>query len=433
MLSQIKDKLEKRRLFGWQARWARKKSHQSFLAREKSECQRQVETESCVISVYIKKGPEQLGLSTFKVTPADLERFDEKLEEALFAAGLVTNQLFELPEQPQSLPTVAIKDNFLDDKTLIHLEDRVRAAVSGEKQIRLSAAEFFINQIDFQLINHRGLDVRQEESLIHTEFILLGRTGARENEYINRYTRRFLKDFDLEGEVSRSAQFARDATAAQLPQTGNFPVVLSDEPLDHLFNPLVARASARLKYNKMMQMEIGQSVVEEGVVIGDTITMWSNGLLEGAVGSSRFDSYGTPLGRICLIEQNKLKTYLADKRYADYLHVGLTGELGNIELAPGSVSYKNLLDPLRAPEKTIYHLQAFSAFEPNAITGAFSAEIRAGTEITANGTRPIKGGSVSGVLQHDLLDCRLSSEMVQRERILCPQGILFSNLTLAGA
>jgi hypothetical protein len=71
-------------------------------------------------------------------------------------------------------------------------------------------------------------------------------------------------------------------------------------------------------------------------------------------------------------------------------------------------------------------------FKPNAITGAFSAEIRAGYEISLNGIRPIKGGSVSGVLQRDLLDCFLSKETQQREHALVPKGVFFRGLTIAG-
>jgi PmbA protein len=112
--------------------------------------------------------------------------------------------------------------------------------------------------------------------------------------------------------------------------------------------------------------------------------------------------------------------------------VGVTGELGNTEVDPGSLPFSAMEEFAKSVGEPVYHLQAFSAFEPNSITGAFSAEIRAGTEITAKGARPIKGGSVSGVLQRDLLNCRFSQERSQREHILCPRGVLFSQLTIAG-
>jgi hypothetical protein len=98
------------------------------------------------------------------------------------------------------------------------------------------------------------------------------------------------------------------------------------------------------------------------------------------------------MARVCLIERNRLKNFLADKRYADYLGVPVTGELGNIDVESGSLPYKTMTDAATGNGKPIYHLQAFSAFEPNAITGAFSAEIKAGYEISSKGINRLKGG-----------------------------------------
>jgi len=232
----------------------------------------------------------------------------EKIDEALFGASLVSNQLFDLPEQPSAVPTVDIADASLNAAVLPEFERRLLAAIAREKGIRLSAAEFFVDRIESRLMNSRALDLTQTETVLHTEFILLARAGARENEYINRYSRRYKADFDLEGEVAQSARFAREATTAGLPKTGDFPVLISDEPLDHIFNPLVARASGRLKYNKMISSEIGKPVVDGGKAKGDSVTLWSNNLLKGALGSSRFDGYGTPAERVCLIRDNQLQS-----------------------------------------------------------------------------------------------------------------------------
>ena len=124
---------------------------------------------------------------------------------------------------------------------------------------------------------------------------------------------------------------------------------------------------------------------------------------------------------------------LADQRYSDYLKIPVTGELGNIEIQAGKLPMKALIEKGLELKPSLLHIQAFSAFEPNPITGAFSAEIRAGLEITKTGVKPIKGGSISGVLTDNLKNCYLSSELTQRERILCPNAILFDQLTIAGA
>jgi PmbA protein len=430
MIEKIRTALNNERVSMWQILEIRKKSVQSFMALTEREAIRTVDSTVFDVTIYKQKDDGKLGLSSFRVSPGEDRELDKRLGDALFAAELVSNQPFELPSMPETVPNVSIADPAVSEKLLDGFEKRLIAAVAKEKRTRLSAAEFFVDRVHSRLFNSNGLELEQESTLLHTEFILLSKTGKSEKEFINRYTRRFVQDFNLEHEVAESSQFARDATKATLPKTGVYPVLLTDEPLDNLFNPLVAKASARLKYNKMVQASLGDSLSPD--IRGDSITLWSNPLLARSVGSYRFDSYGTPGQRVCLIEQGRLKNHLADKRYADYLSVPATGSLGALEVEPGTRSYKSMLNPKEWGSDRIYHLQAFSAFEPNAITGAFSAEIRAGYEITAKGVKPIKGGSVSGVLSEAITDVYLSREQTHRERALLPKGVLFRKLTIAG-
>lgn len=434
-IEKIKDALSKKKISGWQIREIETTSFQSFIAKEERECIRDVESLIYNVSLFQKRnqnGKDVLGTSTFEVGPGGLSEIGKQIDDALFAANLVSNQPFELPEKGQVYPPVKIFDETLNQKTLDRFEDRIRHAVSKEKGTRLSTTEFFIDRKRTRLVNHKELDVEQESTRIQTEFILLSKDGSTEKEFINRYTRRFESDFKLEEEVAQSAQFARDATRAVLPETGQFPALFSDETLDRLFEPLVAAASARLKYNKMVNVELGSSVVKTDQVNGDQITLLSNGLFRGGMGSRKFDSFGTPAQRVPLIENNILKSYLSNKQYADYLSIPVSGELGNIEILGGMTPFEILRDPSTLGEKKIYHIQAFSAFEPNPITGAFSAEIRSGYEITLSGVRPIKGGSVSGILQVALQGCLLSKKTVERESFYGPQGVLFKSLTFAG-
>src|SRR4051794_15576251 len=119
----------------------------------------------------------------------------------------------------------------------------------------------------------------------------------------------------------------------------------------------------------MLDVSPGKCIVEKGERQGDALTLWSNSLLKGAVGAYRFDGYGTPGRRVCLLQKNKVESLLADKRYADYLKVPATGDLGNFEVAPAQRPFQDLLDPKNWGADRLYQLQAFSAFEPNSITG----------------------------------------------------------------
>lgn len=435
MLKKLIHLLERRHLTAWQIRETTTVSYQSFLAKEERECRREVRTRTYSVTIHLKRsspgGEPVLGIAHFKIGPTDESVLKERLDEARFQATLVSNQLFDLPTQPAPVPAVGLMDPAAEAGCLDEFEDRVRRAVAREKNVRLSSAEFFIDRVTTRLCNHRGLDLSQDESVFQTELILLAGANGAEKEFINRTKRRFATDFNLEGEIGLSSQRAREAARAGLPKTGRFAVLLSDEPLDNLFNPLIAKTSARLKYNKMIQSEPGQPIVERKVQ-GDAISLRSNSLESRMMGSYRFDSFGTPGNQTALIENNLIKTFLADKRYADYLDIPVTGEFGNYDVSPGSVSFDDLPSVYGSKTDTLYHLTAFSAFEPNPITGAFSAEIRAGFELSPEGKRPIKGGSVSGVLQSALEDCRLSKERVKRERYLGPKGIVFKSLELAG-
>lgn len=440
-LAVIADALRKRNLHAWQVRERATVSDQSFLALGDTECRRRAETTTYEIFLHVIRparkespaawGGKVMGMASFKIGEADVGRLESKIDEALTAASLVENQPFALPAAPGQFSPVEICDDSLRPSHLLELEDRLRKAVDAEPRTRLSSAEFFANRSRTRLVNHLGLDLTQEETMIQLELVLLARDQDRENEYIDRFRCRYRQDFDVERRVATAARFAREASVAGLPKTGVFPVVLSEEPLDQLFSPLVAKASARLRYNRMVESDLGASVTGGVAPEGDAVTLWSNGRLPRAVGSSAFDHYGTPAQRVCLIRENRVAAFSADKRYADYLGIAPTGELRNLEMEPGSASYDSLLQP--ASETPLYHLQAFSAFEPNPITGAFSAEIRAGTEITRGGSRPIKGGSVSGVLMKALQRCRFSKELELREAGLLPKAIRFDALTIAGA
>jgi predicted Zn-dependent protease len=337
-----------------------------------------------------------------------------------------------LPRPYPSYPSVVLSDVAWEQHHLNLCENNLKSALARETGVRLSTAEFFLDRMETTLINSEGLKASQTESAVYTEFILLAADGkGGEKEFINRLTRRTLADLDLSREITTSARQAREATRAQLPKTGQFPVVFSEEPLDRLFDPMIARTSGRLGYMKMLDVRQGKWVTDKEPT-GDPLTLWSDPLLPELMGSYRFDSFGTPAQKVCLIEKNKVKNLLADHRYAHYLNVPETGELGNVVVEPGQEPSSVLMDPDKCNVPVLYNITAFSAFEPNSITGAFSAEIRSGYEITPKGRTPIKGGSVSGILQRDLVGTRFSKDVERRERAVLPRAIFFPSLGIAG-
>ena len=147
-------------------------------------------------------------------------------------------------------------------------------------------------------------------------------------------------------------------------------------------------------------------------------------------GTPSLGSSGSLGCRRLLVENGRLKGRQANSRYAQYLKVAASGDLGNVEVLAGREAAADLLKP--SAGRPLYHLNDFSYFEPNGITGEFSTEIRFGRRIDAQGSRPVKGGSVSGLSRDALATARFSAETEQRERYLGPRLIRLQGLTLAG-
>jgi predicted Zn-dependent protease len=295
----------------------------------------------------------------------------------------------------------------------------------------LAAAEFFADSFRIRHLNSQDIQAAQESTLCSGEYVLLAQRPGGESEVFRAWRRRRLSDFSLEQEVARAAESGRRRASSGLPRTGAFDVVFSGEALDHFFEWFTTQSSAAAKYtkyNRLVDNHLEQAVLQAKP--GATpLVLWHNAKVPWAVGSYRFDGSGCPASRKLLFHQGRLLSYWASPRYAQYLKVPATGELGNVEVEPGSYSESDLLKPGATP---LYHLSEFSYFEPNGITGEFSAEIRMGEEITAGGRRPIKGGSVSGSSKAALEGAGFSSSVELRERYLGPKFIRCEGLTLAG-
>jgi predicted Zn-dependent protease len=373
------------------------------------------------------------GSSKFTLNPSSLDRLETELELACSAALLVENEAYAMTEVSGVMPQVELSDPEIGPDAAAKLREaasRLRAAASKEAQVRFSSGELFADSTRLRYFNSQGVQAMQESSLFSGEWVLLARGEQGESEVFKSFKRRRLRDFDFETQVREAAEQARKRSAASLPKTGSFDVIFSGEALDHFFTWFSTQASASSRYNRVSSVELGQALAEPASG-ASPLTLWHNALIPYAVGSYRVDPSGATACRRLLIENGRLKSRWASPRYAQYLKQNPTGELGNTEVEPGEFSEAELFKPEAG--RPLYHLFDFSYFGPNPVTGEFSAEIRTGEEISASGTRAVKGGSVSGLSSLAVSGARFSKPREQRELYFGPKWIRCSNLTLAGA
>ncbi len=412
----------------WEIRRLRNKSFQRYLIFKEQESQRVVENEKFLVTLYKnyeQDGRKVLGESTLALSEGDDLR--EKLSAAWEMAGLVANPVFALPDKGLVYQPVQSVDPEIKEHPYFHLDkirdDLVRTPLD---RVKLSSAEIFLELKEFEIVNSLGLEQAREESEILVEFVLLAEKGAGfGGESWGWKQGRNYADMRLGDALQKYARFALESQEAVLPPSGVYPVVFSEESLDTLFNFFVLQASGPARFQGWSRLELDQPVLPE--IKGEALSLASNPSILGLLKTRSFDDQGLPLSPVDVIRENIFRSRLNSKRYADYLQEPATGGMANLQVAPGPRGFQELLE-----DGPVFHLLRFSTFEPNPITGAFSGEIRTGYLIEGGIVTPIKGGSVSGVMDQAFQEAYFSKEITRRAAYLGPKAVRLEGLDIAG-
>lgn len=416
----------------WVLRRRRSTEFQRYLLFERPESERTVESTSVSATVLHDHDGVQ-GESRFTLFGPDATLDRRRVEEAVFMASLQENPPYALPA-PARMHDVALRDPELTGNVrgvLDGVQDRLFEAVSRERGIRLSSSELYVTRTENEIMTSTGVEATSDETSIVFDLVLLAGDANEETESHDEYRRRRLSDLKLEEIVARQAGQARDSLKAALPTTARAPVVLSQGAFIPLFFPFCVATSAEMLYRKISPMAVDQPLLGERPVTGDSLAMWSDATLPYGTMSAPFDELGLALARVPVIEDGMFKTVVAPKRYADYLGVPPTGDWHNVVLGTGPTGTSELLE--LAGASRLFHIVAFSWLNPDPVSGSFSTEIRLGYELTREGTRVIKGGSLSGNAYDAFAAARFASETELLGDYQGPVAIRFEDLQVTGS
>lgn len=433
MLSKITDALNKRNdLAGWTVQHSVRRGAQVYAVKGRTEAQRTTDVEQYKINVLRwtsdAQGNQAVGSGESTILPGD--DIEGAIEQAVLIAGLVSNPVHTLPA-PSVLPDIPLVDTALQHdasaETRMIMEQIQASASQDHDGVYLTAAECFGEVLRTHLVNSHGIDAEQEETEISIEFVLHGQRGEKEVEAFTEMRRRRAADLHLEEEIEQRRRHTLDLFEALPAPVWQGPVVLRDNALSTFMDGGVLQTlgSAEAKYANISRWEIGKSVFR-GEVHGDPLTAWANRCMPFGIHSSRFDAEGVPAQRLELIRNNELVAFSASQRYADYLKLPATGAFGGIEIAPGPTPATALLSEPYA------EIIQFSWFNPDAITGDFTSEIRLGYLVENGIRKPFRGGQLIGNYLDALADVRWSAEAGMFGGYLGPHTARFNNLRIAG-
>jgi PmbA protein len=426
----------RRELKGWSLRQTVTREAQAYLVGRKMESQRLVDQENFRIEVFRETtgADGKSGMGAGEITMLADGDIQASIDKASLVAGLVCNPVYNLPA-PAPVPDVPLVDEELKKNPLgklAQVTEEMLAAASNLNDIRMTSAEGFARLDAIHYVNSSGIDAQQEMTNYAVEFVLQGKQDEREMETMREFSCRRAADLQLAAELERNARFTRDMLRAGPPPNWDGPVVMRDNLLvvfvagDPLAGGVLqSLGAAGSKYAKASTWEVGQSIFR-GEVTGDPFTAWANRAIPYGVVSDRFDREGLPAQRVELIRDNKLVTFSANQKYADYLNLKPTGAFGGLELAPGKWEPATLL------EEPHVEIALFSWFNPDTITGDFACEIRLGYVVENGVRKPFRGGQLVGNYLDAIANVRWSKENAALGHYLGPTLARFGKLKVAG-
>ena len=434
----------------WQALISHREEAQVYRIGESiEEARRTVVSEDTEVTLYNLHPPHAasesapaLGATTFTIsseTLANPTQLRARLAEGAQMASLTDNPPFTLPAAPaEGFPEVEAEDIGMSAKLLEAAErlgDQIRAAVRAAPGVRLGSAEIFASRSRHVFANSQGLRASKRETGAFLDLALLAGEGENIAEFHTELRRRRLSDLYVESVIAAYGAYAMHARKAIPTAAWEGPVIVSGEAVAHLFNPpsvsaspFATHASAEMAYRKLSRFQVGE-FISQAEPQGDRLTLVSDATRPYGMRTSAFDRDGLPGRAVTLIADGVFRQPWADARYAQYLGVAPTGAIGNLNVTRGVTPVNRLRSTERGP---VYEIVSFSWFNPDPMTGDFSAEIRLGYRHDETGVQPIKGGSLVGNLFAAFGDARFSAEPFTDGVYFGPAAIRFASLAITG-
>ncbi len=406
-------------------------SQELFFIRRELEMNRAKKVTHYRVTVYkdfAAEGVDYRGSAQVAIHPTMTEPEIERIiGEAVFAAGLVRNPYYPLP-QPAPLVIAQPPSNFGETDLAEWLPRLTEAIFKNDHQEKgwINSAELFLNRTELRLINSAGVERSAVSYGAELEVIVNWREAAAEVELYRELHFAAFEPQIIAANIQELLGYGREkALARPLPALQKHTVLLTGEPARDFFQYYVAQASAQNVYEGTSLFKAGEPIQGKNVR-GDRITLRLDPTLPFSTESSPFDSDGLPVQAVEIIRDGQLLRYRGDTRYAFYLGVAPTGNIRNIVIAGGR---QTAADLKREP---YLELVSFSDFQMDPLTGNFGGEIRLGWYFDGRQTVPVTGGSISANIRDVQSEMYLSRELQQVNHFIGPRSIKLLNVAVTG-
>ncbi len=407
--------------------------------------------EEYTFTIYTKDD-ELMGESTFSLSETDSQDdFKRELEDAIFICSQGKIKPYTLPEKDEE----EIQDSHIDydlfyDKDferdfnngvlnlfvaqkIAEFKAIIDASTQNDLKVILNSLEFHNSLSEKSINSSTEIYKEYKKNTSYIEFVLTARDEIKgdETEHIVYQKINDLYNFNYEDFFQRAINHVKDTIRAKKSENFEGEVFLTGVATKDFFvpglssNSVIAHASGRMKFFNISSYEIGKEVIKAKY---DKLTVYSNPLVLHNGASSPYDEYGTSSKKLCILEKGHVKNLFANRKFAEYLGMKSTGGLGVIEVECGENSELDLFEK----SKNYIEIVSFASFDPDTVSGDFSAEIRLGYKVSGGVKTPFKGGLFTGNVFKILEEVEFSKEKLEDSGYIGPRTIKFRKGEIVG-
>jgi len=382
-------------------------------------------TDNCEKEVTVYVDHDQFkGDAQFYVNPSTTEEQLEKLiAEAVLKALLINNQNYSLPKAETGNDTV--ESNF-SDYVPVDLASMIADAVFEANTIpdaSLNSVEIFINKHTETVLNSLGLHKTQCRYDAMVEAIPTYNGAEDSVELYEQYNFSVFDPKLITAEIAGKLQEVKLRYEAVKPDIDlDCKVVLNKLELSELFWSIAADLNYASVYSHSNLRSKGEFIQINPTC--DRIGITMAGQIPGCIRSSLFDSDGTTLASIRLIEESQVVNYYGSNRYGQYLGEIPTGNLRCLSVDTGSAIDADFTDG------TVLEVVSMSGLQVDFYSDYIGGEIRLAYYHSGDKTLPITGVSISGSLKAVLQDIRLSGKAAIHDGYRGPEKAILSHLKI---
>ncbi len=396
------------------------------------------------IRVFKPINDRLMGMGAVELNATDPTEIQKAIQRAASIASIHHVPAYDLisPELNLKYPNPDVIDSLVWNNPQVFIESKnqeLTQLLSEIMRAETSFGKFRVYKTQKMLVNSSNFRKIKNSTHFYYEFSFraISKPDKRMAEYWTSGKVKSVDQLRFRDLIPEWSTMAKDSLRAQPPKY--------NPSIDVLFTPKLVRIAlletigksitGTAEFTKTTPFKIGEKVAHEKFSLID------DGIADGGLHTSAWDSEGFPKQRTVLIKNGIMNNFIYDQTFATLLHKKSTGnaqrypqkggnmeiEINNLMVEPGNHSLKEIVEN----SQEMIYVNKFSWLRPNPITGDFGATIMNGYLIK-NGKidQPIRGGTLYGNIYQMLHEIEaISKERRVVENSLVP-FIKFKNLRL---